>query len=143
MDYKKIDCTSNDCRIAYDLIESYPEIVLIRSMAGCHFLGRFQVKDIKSYLNYCGTLKDTQFIDTMQNNVTQLDSQSSTNELSIDIQKFKYPESLQKEAFEWIKIKEQELKALWKYGYRLYYVGDVDEETYKVIAEFIKTGILL
>ena len=143
LDYKKINCENNDCKIAYDIIESYPEIVLIRSLAGCHFLDRFQVKDIKSYRNYCTTLKDTQLIDTMRNNVTQTDLKPSTDDLSIDTQKFKYPESLQRDAINWIKSNEQELKALWKYGYRLYYVGDVDKETYEDIAEFVKTGILL
>ncbi len=143
LDYKKIDCENNDCKIAYDLIESYPEIVLVRSIAGCHFLDRFQVKDINSYIDYCSTRKDTQLIDTMRENVTRLDFNPSTDDLSIDIQKFKYPESLQKEAFDWIKLNEQELKALWKYGYRLYYVADVDESTYNEIAQFIQSGILI
>jgi len=35
------------------------------------------------------------------------------------------------------------LEALWKYGYRLYYVADVEEETYNEIAQFIKSGILI
>ncbi|MCK5537880.1 MAG: hypothetical protein KAI79_13725, partial [Bacteroidales bacterium] len=143
LDYKKVDCENSDCKIAYDIIETYPEIVLIRSMAGCHFLDRFQVKDIKSYINYCGTLKDTQLIDTMRSNVTQSDFKASTSDLSIEIPKFKYPELLQKEAFDWINSNEQELKALWKYGYRLYYVGHVDEVTYNEVAQFIESGILI
>jgi hypothetical protein len=43
----------------------------------------------------------------------------------------------------WIKENEQKLKALWKYGYRLYYVADVEEEIYNEIAKFIKSGILI
>jgi len=74
------------------------------------------------------------------------------NEISvkaIDIQKqkitnsYKYSETTQKEYYEWLEKNEIELKALWKYGYRLYYVSDVDEETYNEIAQFIKSGILI
>jgi len=36
-----------------------------------------------------------------------------------------------------------ELAALWKYGFSLYYITDVNEKTYNKIAKFIKTGILL
>ena len=43
----------------------------------------------------------------------------------------------------WLKENEDKLKALWKYGYRLYYVADVEKEVYKEIAEFIESGILL
>jgi len=42
-----------------------------------------------------------------------------------------------------IEEKEVELQALWKYGYRLYYVADVEKEVYEEIAEFIESGILL
>jgi len=38
---------------------------------------------------------------------------------------------------------EEKLKALWKYGYKLHYVQDVEEETYNEIAQFIKSGILI
>jgi len=44
---------------------------------------------------------------------------------------------------EWIEQNIFQLKALWKYGYRLYYVADVEEETYNEIAQFIKSGILI
>ncbi|CAA6817212.1 MAG: Unknown protein [uncultured Sulfurovum sp.] len=52
-------------------------------------------------------------------------------------------EKNQEEHLYWINENEQKLKALWKYGYRLYYVADVDEETYNEIAQFIKSGILI
>ena len=42
----------------------------------------------------------------------------------------------------WIVINEHNVKAVWKYGYRLFISGDIDESTYKKIFEFIKTGIL-
>lgn len=48
-----------------------------------------------------------------------------------------------KEHLDFIKRNKNKIKALWKYGYRLYYVADVDEATYNDIANFIKTGILL
>jgi len=44
---------------------------------------------------------------------------------------------------QWIDKNEALLKALWKYGYRLYFVADVDKKTYNEIAKFIKTGILI
>jgi len=37
----------------------------------------------------------------------------------------KLTEKDQEEHLAWIKENESMLKALWKYGYRLYYVGDV------------------
>ena len=42
----------------------------------------------------------------------------------------------------WFNKNRSQLKALWKYGYRLYYMDNVDKETYNSIAKFIKTGIL-
>lgn len=52
-------------------------------------------------------------------------------------------EKNQEEHINWITSNESKLKALWKYGYRLYYVSDVDEDTYNEISEFIKSGILI
>jgi len=49
----------------------------------------------------------------------------------------------QKEHLTWITDNEQKLKALWKYGYKLYYVANVEEKTYNKIAQFIKSGILI
>ena len=54
-----------------------------------------------------------------------------------------FPEERKNIRLTWIKENEQKLKALWKYGYRLYYVGDVEEEIYNEIAKFIKSGILI
>ncbi len=47
------------------------------------------------------------------------------------------------EVIKWLNNHENNLKALWKYGYQLYYVADVDEETYNEIAQFVESGILL
>ena len=44
---------------------------------------------------------------------------------------------------DFIENKREEFENLWKYGYRLYYVADVEEETYNEIAQFIKSGILI
>lgn len=49
----------------------------------------------------------------------------------------------QQKHISWIEDNENKLKALWKYGYRLYYVADVKKELYEEIAEFIESGILL
>lgn len=56
---------------------------------------------------------------------------------------YKYSEVEQNEYMAWVDEYEEKLKALWKYGYRLYYVADVEEETYNEIAQFIKSGILI
>ena len=58
-------------------------------------------------------------------------------------QKSLLTEKSQDEHLKWIKENEFLLKAVWKYGYRLYYVGEVLEEVYKEIAEFVESGILL
>lgn len=44
---------------------------------------------------------------------------------------------------EYIEKNKKKIEALWKYGYRLYYVNLVDKTRYNEIAQFIKTGILL
>ena len=38
---------------------------------------------------------------------------------------------------------KRKIEALWKYGYRLYYIAVVDHNIYNEIAQFIKSGILL
>jgi len=43
---------------------------------------------------------------------------------------------------EYVEKNKKEIEALWKYGYRLYYMDSIDETTYNKIAKFIKTGIL-
>lgn len=42
----------------------------------------------------------------------------------------------------WIKLNEDKLKAIWKYGYRLAFYKDIDEEIYYQIMNFVKLGIL-
>ena len=76
---------------------------------------------------------EEQFINSLKGEVTKLNSDKRDKVSSIE----------QESILKWIDEKESELKALWKYGYRLYYVADVDKETYNKIAKFIKTGILL
>ena len=41
-----------------------------------------------------------------------------------------------------IEQNKTKIKALWKYGYELYYLNDCDEDTYNKIAKLVKTGIL-
>jgi len=143
LDYQKIICSDHDCKIAYNMMEFYPNTMLVRSMAGCHFLGRYQIKDKDSYLKHCASRKDTELISEIMNNINRTDTTTHSSELEISSKTFTYSEASQKEALKWLKENEPKLKALWKYGYRLYYVGDVDKETYEDIAEFVKTGILL
>ena len=48
-----------------------------------------------------------------------------------------------KKDFDWFLKNKQIIEAIWKYGYKLYYVGTIDKNTYEEISNFIKTGILL
>ncbi len=56
---------------------------------------------------------------------------------------YKFSESQQTYLLNWLNIHSQRLDELWKYGYLLYYLDDIDENTYSEISQFIKTGILL
>jgi len=49
----------------------------------------------------------------------------------------------QQENLNWLYKNESKLKALWKYGYILYYTADINKEEYDQVANYIKTGILL
>jgi len=55
----------------------------------------------------------------------------------------KIPTILQEQALKSLEENRSKLQALFKYGYQLYYVADVDEDTYNEIAKFIESGILL
>jgi len=43
----------------------------------------------------------------------------------------------------WMNSNKNTIETVWKYGYNLHYVTDVDKETYNQIAQFVRTGILL
>ena len=85
-------------------------------------IGQYISKSNEEYVNICNK-KSLDFLEDLKRNV------STENFISEEIN--------------WIKEHKAELKALWKYGYRLYYVADVEEEIYNEIAQFIKTGILI
>jgi len=68
---------------------------------------------------------------------------SSIKDSDLKIGQALLTEKDQEEHFKWLRQNESQLKALWKYGYRLYCVGDVGEKTYNEISKFIKTGILI
>ncbi len=104
--------------LKYDNIAYYDIIPVCRYTLRAHNYDEY-IEEIKSYSE----------IDFIKNIKSGISKEISTPK--------------EEEVLSRIKENEQELKALWKYGYRLYYVGDVDKETYKKIAEFIETGILL
>ncbi|MCB4782668.1 MAG: hypothetical protein LGB70_07475, partial [Sulfurovum sp.] len=54
-----------------------------------------------------------------------------------------YTAAIQENYFNFLNNKKNEIKAIWKYGYELYCMDTIDEATYKVIANFVKSGILL
>ena len=49
---------------------------------------------------------------------------------------------LQEKYFILLKENKEDIKAIWKYGYRLYDMDGIDESTYNETITFIKTGIL-
>jgi len=57
--------------------------------------------------------------------------------------KSRYTEKSQEEYLNWMKLNKKRLQSIWKYGHRLYYVGDVNEESYNQITNLIVNGILL
>jgi len=57
--------------------------------------------------------------------------------------KFKYNESVHDKYLLWIDEKENELKAIYKYGYKLYNFKSIDTRIENKLMLFIKSGILL
>ena len=54
-----------------------------------------------------------------------------------------FSESEQTYILDWVKINSHFLDELWKYGYLLYYIDDVDKSMYDEITKFIESGILI
>ena len=54
-----------------------------------------------------------------------------------------FSDSQQTHILDWLKTNSHFLDELWKYGYLLYCIDDVDESTYYEITQFIKSGILI
>jgi len=102
-----------------------------------HYPGPFNnnslLQLIKISSDNIGKTTENIFIDKLKNILFDVNENEEANLLDNE----------QQEYLDWIKQNEQTLKALWKYGYQLFYVSDVDKKTYNEIANFIKTGILL
>ena len=86
--------------------------------------------------------------DTYLNNLKNITENTRLKNLKSEVTELvdnipKLSDKSQEEHLNWIKENESLLKDLWKYGYRLYYVGEVTEEVYKKIAEFVESGIIL
>jgi len=89
--------------------------------------------DKEEYLKEINKLTPTDFIRQLTLQILEVDNNKKTL----------ISEKSKEEHIRWINDNESKLKALWKYGHRLYYVADVEEEVYNEIAKFIKTGILI
>jgi len=94
--------------------------------------------------HYTKIQSDTSYINSMKD----ITENNRLKELILKVTQFEgikplLTEKSQEEHLKWIKENETKLKALWKYGYRLYYVGEVTEEIYKEIADFVESGIIL
>ncbi len=50
--------------------------------------------------------------------------------------------SLREYCLAWARDNEEDIKALWKYGYRLFLSDDIGEVKFSTIYEFLKSGVL-
>jgi len=130
LDYQEI--TSNDdfgsrrIRVQYNL---FPDIKVLYP----YHIFLFEGENNEDYRNASSQKPETYITDTLKNVITELNRENNQ----------KYSDTEQIEYFKLFNLYQSKLKALMKYGYVLYYVSDVKEETYIEIATFIKTGILL
>jgi len=135
LDYQLIVKTHNNDKhsIKYTILSNYPSFITNDILS-------IKSSSKEEYISRCKRESITFMLKRVENEIT-------VNAIDFQKQKFKetfrYSDVLQTEYFQWLKNNKPKLKALWKYGYRLYYVGDVEEETYNEIAQFIKSGILI
>jgi len=54
-----------------------------------------------------------------------------------------FSDSQQTSLLNWLNIESKRLDALWKYGYSLYYIDDINQNSYSEVSQFVETGILL
>jgi len=77
-------------------------------------------------------------------NKTIWDRYENISDLTKNILSYDKSTTIEKEFFiNFIDKNKQKIEALWKYGYSLHYVTNINEETYNEIAKFIKSGILI
>jgi len=115
-----------DTRLSYVSLNSTYPMVIVQALHAIVF------KDINEHYQYREYLKkiSKNLTPLLQERIYKLLNKETTNaEIT--------------HADDWLKNNGQEIEALWKYGYQLYYVADVDEVIYNEIAKFIETGILL
>ena len=144
LDYKEVIFDKGWGNINYNFTESYPSTIFKGGIYNFDATPtQFEAEDKNSYLLQCRNVDYTEFIDDIKKNIFRVDTSISSINSNSKSKTFTHSSTRQDEYSKWLENNTQELKALWKYGYRLYYVGDVDKETYEDIAEFVKTGILL
>jgi len=105
----------------YDILKKYHKIIQKMSIIG-RDNEPFEYKDFN----------------TIKNNIhNEVIRHSSSNSLDI------YPDEIKKIVLNQLENNEKELSIIWKYGYQLYYMDTIDEHTYNIIKNFVKTGILV
>ena len=116
-----------------DIVATYPPLVerLLESIA--MVTGGYSESE-EEYLRIFKSQSNTILINALINEISRLDR---------DTKQAVYTEPTQISIRKWIDNNNQKLKALCKYGYRLYYVRGVDENSYNEIIEFIESGILI
>ena len=133
LDYQKIDFNENYGKLEYRVIEFYSNRFEEYS--------KIESLDKNTFLETTNQLSINNFIKVLKRYIYERDIIPFRKEGTTE--RFYLTENAQLAHLNWLNTHESKLKALWKYGYRLYYVADVEEETYNEIAQFIKSGILI
>jgi len=138
LDYQelKIEHHSKTFSLYYEIISWYPKIY--KDFASedkpynklIHEGAKLEIID---YINVFKKKSDSDFINILKTYITKQDRDK----------KALLTEKDQEIHLDWIMKNELQLKALWKYGYRLYYVGYVDKDMYSEVIQFIELGILI
>jgi hypothetical protein len=93
--------------------------------------GVYNIKE-DDYKNILYNWDCTDFFDKLDKNIHRSNGKGG----------YALSETEQKYYLDFVKKYENKLCEFWKYGYRLYYMDTIDEETYENIANFVKSGIL-
>ncbi|CAA6815685.1 MAG: Unknown protein [uncultured Sulfurovum sp.] len=133
LDYQEIEFNGDYGRLEYTIINFYSN----RFSRYCDF----NSKDKTTYLEKANAISQKEFIQKLKKYIYQ--TNGGMIRTGNKPKEYDLTDNEQEQHIDWIIQYEKKLKVLWKYGYQLYYVADVNKETYKEIAQFIKSGILI
>jgi len=110
----------SDNTYMYNILEKYHDVIQ-----------RMSILQLES-----STFSESTFWDIKKNIYTEV-KRKGKNQNEI------YSEQIQKVILDELIENEKELKAIWKYGYQLYYFENIEKAEYIIIYNFVKSGILL